>query len=230
MQNYQSLSIKQWASEDRPREKLIEKGISALSDAELLAILISTGTKEMSAVDVAKIVLTQSNNNLHVLGKKGINDFMQVLGIGQAKAITIIAALELGRRRKNSDNKHIKITDSKSAFEVIHPLLGDLPHEEFWVLFLNRANKILDKVRISHGGTAGTVIDNKIILKLGIEKLAHGIILAHNHPSGNIKPSTNDIQITNKIKEAALLVDINVLDHIIIGDKHYYSFADEGIL
>lgn len=230
MNEYQSLSIKNWAAEDRPREKLLQKGIYSLSDTELLAILISTGTKNLSAVDLAKLVMTEANNNLHALGKKTINDLKKINGIGEAKAITIIAALELGKRRKNADLKHIKIQDSKTAADIIQPILGDLPHEEFWALYLSRSNQIIDKVRISIGGTAGTVIDNKIILKLGIEKLASGIILAHNHPSGNIKPSHNDEKITQKIKNAGELVDIKILDHIIIGDKKYYSFADNGML
>lgn len=230
MKEYQNLSIKNWAVEDRPREKLIQKGIYSLSDTELLAILISTGTKQLSAVDLAKHVLTDANNNLHALGKKTINDLQKINGIGEAKAIKIIAALELGKRRKNADLKHIKVQDSKTASEIFQPILGDLPHEEFWALYLNRANQIIDKVRISTGGTAGTVIDNKIILKLGIEKLANGIILAHNHPSGNTQPSHNDQRITQKIKEASELVDIKILDHIIIGDKNYYSFADNGML
>lgn len=230
MKKYQNLSIKNWAAEDRPREKLLQKGIYSLSDTELLAILISTGTKNLSAVDLAKLVMTNANNNLHALGKKTINDLKKINGIGEAKAITIIAALELGKRRKNTDLKHVKIQDSKTAAEIIQPILGDLPHEEFWALYLSRSNQIIDKVRISTGGTAGTVIDNKIILKQGIEKLANGIILAHNHPSGNTQPSQNDERITKKIKAAGELVDITILDHIIIGDKNYYSFADNGIL
>lgn len=230
MNSKQNLSIKQWAEEDKPREKLIKKGLFSLSDAELVALLISTGTKKLSAVDVAKLVLAEADNNLNLLGKRSINDLIKTEGIGQAKAISIIAALELGRRRKKADLQKIKITDSTIAFEITQPLIGDLPHEEFWVLYLNRANEIIDKEAVSRGGTTGTVIDNKIILKSGIEKLANGIILAHNHPSGNIKPSQNDIQVTNKIKEAAKLIDISVLDHIIIGNNNYFSFADEGII
>lgn len=228
MNRDQNLSIKHWADEDKPREKLIKKGLYALSNAELIALLISTGTKKLSAVDVAKLVLADSNNNLNQLGKRTLNDLIKNEGIGQAKAISIIAALELGRRRKNADMLKVKITDSTKAFEIIQPLLGDLPHEEFWTLYLNRANEVIDNKLISRGGTTGTVIDTKIILKAGIEKLANGIILAHNHPSGNIKPSKNDIQITTKIKEAAKLIDITVLDHIIIGNNKFYSFADEG--
>lgn len=230
MNEYENLTIKQWAAEDRPREKLLKKGIYSLSNTELLAILISTGTKKLSAVDLAKQILAESENNLHTLGKRTISDLKKINGIGEAKAITIIAALELGRRRKKIDFEQTKVNNSNVAFEILQPILGDLAHEEFWVLYLNRANQIIDKERISMGGVTGTVIDVKIILKQGIEKLACGIILIHNHPSGNLTPSTNDKTITSKIKEAGKLVDINVLDHLIIGDKQYYSFADEGIL
>ncbi len=229
MNNYQNLTIKQWASEDRPREKLLSKGIASLSDAELVAILLATGTKNKSAVDLAKQVLSAVNNNLHILGKQSITDLKKVDGIGEAKAITIIAALELGRRRNNSEMERKKITNSKDVFKLFQPLLGDLPYEEFWVLYLNRSNSIIDKEKISLGGTAGTVIDVKIILKHGIEKLASGLILIHNHPSGNVSPSENDKAITRKIKEAGILMDIATLDHVIIGDTQYLSFADEGI-
>jgi DNA repair protein RadC len=227
---YQNLSIKQWAVEDRPREKLIHNGIATLSDAELLAILLATGTKNQSAVDLAKTILAQAENNLHILGKQGINDLTKINGIGQAKAITIIAAMELGKRRKLADINRKKIGSSVDIFNLFQPLLGDLPHEEFWVTYLNRANGIIDKEKISAGGTTGTVIDVKIILKHGIEKLASSIILVHNHPSGNTQPSQNDKQITEKIKKAAQSMDIAVLDHIIIGDTKYLSFADEGFL
>lgn len=230
MKEYPSLTIKQWASEDRPREKLLEKGISALSDAELIAILLSTGTKNLSAVDLAKHILASVENNLHMLGKQTVNDLKKINGIGEAKAITILAALEIGRRRKKSDLERKKIDSSNVVFEVFQPLLGDLPYEEFWVLYLNRSNGIIDKEKISLGGTAGTVIDVKIILKHGIEKLASGIILVHNHPSGNTKPSDNDRAITTKIREAGKLMDIAILDHVIIGDTKYFSFADEGLL
>lgn len=225
-----NLSIKQWAEEDRPREKLLEKGINSLSNAELLAILIATGTKKLSAVDLAKQIMLEAENNLHLLGKKTINDLKKINGIGEAKAITILAALELGRRRKTVDFKQTKITQSSDVFEIFQPLLGDNSHEEFWVLYLSRSNQIIDKVKISSGGTAGTVIDNKIILKHGIEKLAVGLILVHNHPSGNIQPSQSDKQITEKIKQACTFLDINLLDHIIIGDKKYLSFNDEGLI
>lgn len=230
MSEYTNLTIKQWASEDRPREKLLAKGIASLSDAELLAILLATGTRNLSAVDLAKHILADVGNNLHVLGKQTVNDLKKINGIGEAKAITIIAALELGRRRKKSDIERKKINSSLVVFELFQPILGDLPYEEFWVLYLNRSNGIIDKEKISLGGTVGTVIDVKIILKHGIEKLSSSVVLIHNHPSGNIQPSENDKSITHKIKEAGKLMDISTLDHVIIGDTNYFSFADEGIL
>lgn len=230
MKQYINLPIKQWASEDRPREKLLKKGIASLSDAELIAILLSTGTKNRSAVDLAKHILATVKNNLHTLGKQSINDFKKIDGIGEAKAITIIAALELGRRRKNSDVEKKKINDSRIVFEVFQPILGDLPYEEFWVLYLNRSNGIIDKEKISLGGTVGTVIDVKIIMKHGVEKLASSIVLVHNHPSGNIQPSESDKKITQKIREAGNIMDISTVDHVIIGDTKYFSFADEGLL
>ena len=218
MKEYQNLTIKQWALEDRPREKFLAKGISALTDAELIAILLATGTKNLSAVDLAKNMLANAENNLHLLGKKNVADLKKIPGIGEAKAITIIAALELGKRRKSADNEQTKVTGSKVVFELFQPMLGDLPHEEFWVLFLSRSNQIKDKEKISLGGTAGTVIDVKIIMKHAIEKLASGLILVHNHPSGNIQPSDNDLKITEKIKKAGELMDIATLDHVIIAE------------
>jgi len=230
MKEYPNFTIKQWAVEDRPREKLLVKGITSLSDAELLAILLSTGTRNLSAVDLAKQIMASVDNNLHLLGKQSVNDLKKINGIGEAKAITIIAALELGKRRKKPELERKKIDNSHVVFDIFQPLLGDLPHEEFWVLYLNRSNGIIDKEKISLGGTAGTVIDVKIILKHGIEKLASSVVLVHNHPSGNIHPSDNDKSITSKIKEAGKLMDIATLDHIIIGDTKYFSFADEGLL
>ncbi len=230
MKEYPNFTIKQWASEDRPREKLLIKGIASLSDAELLAILLSTGTKNLSAVALAKKILASVSNNLHILGKQSVNDLKKIDGIGNAKAISIIAALELGRRRKKTDVERKKINNSQIIFDIFQPLLGDLPYEEFWVLYLNRSNGIIDKEKISLGGTAGTIIDVKIIVKHGIEKLAANIVLVHNHPSGNIQPSNMDKKITEKIKKAANLLDIETIDHVIIGDTKYYSFADEGLL
>ncbi|NOQ24747.1 MAG: DNA repair protein RadC [Bacteroidales bacterium] len=229
MENHSSLSIKDWAIEDRPREKLVKKGVQSLSDAEIIAILIGSGSRNESAVELSKKVLKSANNNLNELGKLNIPDLTKMKGIGEAKAITILAALELGRRRKVSEIiTKKKITQSKDIFELFQPILGDLPHEEFWILLLNRSNRIIEKLKISQGGVSGTVIDIKIILKQAIEKLASSIILCHNHPSGNRKPSNSDDSITKKLKKGADLLDIQVLDHIIVADVEYFSYADEG--
>jgi len=231
MGEYQKLSIKNWAVEDRPRERLLAKGIQSLSNTELIALLIGSGTKQISAVELARKILMKADNNLNLLGKFSVDDLQKQKGIGKAKAISIIAALELGRRRKLSETLgRPKITSSKDAYNIIFPLISDLQHEEFWVLLLNRSNKIIDKNKISQGGVAGTVIDVKIILKKAIEKLASSVILCHNHPSGNIEPSGADIGITGKLKEAAEVMDIKLLDHIIVADNSYFSFLDEGIL
>ncbi len=230
MADYEHLRIKEWALEDRPREKLIHKGLSSLSDAELLAVLIGSGNAKESAVDLAKKILKDCNNNLNELGKKGISDLKRAyLGIGDAKAISIVAALELGRRRKLQENfRRPKISSSHDVFNIMQPILGDLPHEEFWVLLLNRSNKVITKFKISQGGVSGTVIDVRIILKPAIENLASSIVLCHNHPSGNIYPSEADEKITDKVSEAADIMDIKVLDHLIVTDENYFSFADEG--
>lgn len=229
MENHSSLSIKDWAVEDRPREKLIKKGVQSLSDAEIIAILIGSGSRNESAVELSKKVLKSANNNLNELGKLNIPDLTKMKGIGEAKAITILAALELGRRRKISEIiTKKKITQSKDIFELFQPILGDLPHEEFWILLLNRSNRIIEKLKISQGGVSGTVIDIKIILKQAIEKLASSIILCHNHPSGNRNPSNADDSITKKLKRGADLLDIQILDHIIVADLEYFSYADEG--
>lgn len=231
MGKYQKLSIKNWAVEDRPRERLLSKGIQSLGNTELIALLIGTGTKEISAVDLARQILIKADNNLNLLGKFSVDDLQKQKGIGKAKAISIIAALELGRRRKLSEAlERPKITSSKDVYDIIFPLISDLPHEEFWILLLNRSNKIIDKNKISQGGVAGTVIDVKIILRNAIEKLASSVILCHNHPSGNIEPSKADIGITRKLKDAAEVMDIKLLDHIIVADSSYFSFLDEGIL
>ncbi len=228
MSEIKNLSIKQWAEQDRPREKLLKKGISSLSDAELLAILISTGTKQLSAVDLAKIVLNNSQNNLNILGKKTIAELTKINGIGEAKAITIMAALELGRRRKNADLEQVALKNSAVIFDIMQPILGDSPHEEFWVLYLNNSLKLIEKQQISSGGLTRTVIDTRIILKHAINNLAMGMVLVHNHPSGNINPSTEDITMTERIKQASQILDIQVLDHIIIANNKFYSFADNG--
>lgn len=231
MEKYSNLTIKDWAVEDRPREKLVKKGVQSLSDAEIIALLIGSGTRNESAVELSKKVLKSANNNLNELGKLNIRDLTKMKGIGEAKAITILAALELGRRRKISEiiiKK--KITQSKDVFELFQPTIGDLPHEEFWILLLNRSNRIIEKIKISQGGVSGTVIDIKIILKHAVEKLASSIILCHNHPSGNKAPSNADDTITGKLKSGAELLDIQVIDHIIVADVEYFSYADEGKL
>lgn len=226
----QKLSIKDWAVEDRPREKLIAKGLQSLSDAELIAILIGSGNREETAVELSKQILKSADNNLNTLGKLNLNDLQKFKGIGEAKAISIVAALELGRRRKLSEIIEKKvIRSSKDIFEYFHPTLADLPHEEFWVVFLNQSNKIISKYKVSQGGIAGTVIDVRLIMKAAIEKLASGIILCHNHPSGNLNPSKSDIDITKKLRNAGEIMEIKVLDHIIVTDKSHFSFADEGI-
>jgi len=226
----QKLNIKDWAIEDRPREKLIAKGLQSLSDAELIAILISSGNRKETAVELSKRILISAENNLNKLGKLNLNDLQKFNGIGEAKAITIVAALELGRRRKLSEIVEKKIIrSSKDIFEFFHPILADIPHEEFWIVFLNRSNKIIDKLKISQGGLSGTVIDVRLIMKSAIEKLASSIILCHNHPSGNSKPSGNDIKITKKMRDAGEIMEIKVLDHIIVTDESYFSFTDEGI-
>lgn len=226
-----NLSIKQWALEDRPREKMLYKGISSLSDAELVAILLGSGNSDLSAVDLAREVLKLADNNLNMLGKLKLHDLKQLKGVGVAKAVNIMAALELGKRRKSADiNREKKIRSSSDVFEIFHSILSDLNHEEFWVIFLNRSNKILSRQRISQGGISGTITDVRLIMKTGIELLASSIIVCHNHPSGNREPSEADIRITSKIKEAAAYFDISLLDHIIVTDSGYYSFADSGNL
>jgi len=229
--NNQNLNIKAWAEADRPREKLALKGKGALSDAELVAILIGSGNKNETAVELSKKILASINNDLNQLGKLTITDLVQFNGIGEAKAISIIAALELGRRRKGSDvEKKPKIKSSNDAYNAINNVLSDLPHEEFWVIYLNRNNEILKKENISKGGVSGTIADSKIIFKRAIELLASAIILCHNHPSGSLKPSNSDIQLTKKLKEAGTMLDTPVLDHLIIGEKDYFSFAYESLM
>ena len=231
MDSEKNLSIKSWSPEDRPREKLILKGKSALSDAELIAILLGSGSSKMSAVDLAKKVLQPASNNLHELARLTVKDLIKIKGIGEAKALTIVAALELGRRRKDLEGtEKAKITGSKDVYDLIKSDLLDIPHEEFWILLLNRANRVIKKVQISQGGVAGTVADPKIIFKLALDDLASGIILAHNHPSGNLTASQADLDLTKKLKEAGKLLDIQVLDHLIVAGQKYFSFADEGLM
>ena len=225
------LNIKCLAPEDRPREKMLLKGASSLSDAELLAILIGSGNNEETAVQLSQRILSTVSNNLSELGKMSVKELVEFKGIGEAKAITITAAMELARRKsvaKTTERGTIRC--SRDAFLVFYPFLCDLKHEELWVAFTNRAAKIIDKEKISQGGTGGAGIDVCHILKPAIQKLCFGIILCHNHPSGNIQPSRNDDLLTSNLEKAAKLINIKLLDHIIISDKTYYSYADEGRL
>lgn len=227
----QPLTIKNWASGDRPREKLLQKGKMSLSDAELIAILIGSGNKKESAVDLSKRILSSNKNNLSQLGKLSVQQLMIYKGIGEAKAITIIAAMELGRRRRTEEAlEQVKISSSNSVFELMQPLIGELSHEEFWILYLNNANKIIDQFQISKGGITGTLVDVRITLKKALEIGAVSLILAHNHPSGNLTPSEADKQLTQKLKTASESLDIKILDHLIVTEKSYFSFADEGLL
>lgn len=229
---HSNMTIKKWALEDRPREKMLYKGTAALSDAELLAILIGSGNKNETAVELSRKILLHAQNNLSQLGKLSIDDLVNKFnGIGPAKAITIVAALELGKRRNLHDvSKSEKISSSRDVFKLFQPVMADLPHEEFWVLYMNRSNKVISKRRLSQGGVSGTVIDPRLVFKPGLELLASSIILCHNHPSGNNTPSDADIQITKKLKTAGEVLDISVLDHLIICETTYYSMADEGII
>lgn len=226
-----SFSIKNWSQDDQPREKLRDKGKSVLSDAELVAILIGSGNKDESAVALSKRILASANNNLLELGKLSLGQLMEFKGIGEAKAITIAAALELGRRRRSEnalDRK--KIRSSKSVFELMQPVIGDLSHEEFWIIYVNNSNKVIQKNQLSKGGITGTLVDVRLALKNAIEVGATGIILAHNHPSGTLKPSEADKQLTQKLKTGGESLDIKVLDHLIITEKAYFSFADQNLL
>ncbi len=223
--------IKSWATDDRPREKLMTKGPMALSDGELLAILIGSGTRELSAVDLARNILASVQNSISELSRLSIKELMKFKGIGEAKAINIAASLEIGRRRRLKDSlQRRKILSSRDAFEIMHPLLSDNNYEEFWIITLNRGNMVKRTLRISEGSLAGTVADPKKIFKLALEDNAASVILCHNHPSGNLTPSKKDNEITQKCKSAGLFLDLPVLDHIIIGTDNYFSFADEGLL
>lgn len=226
-----SFSIKNWSDDDKPREKLLHKGRSALSDAELIAILIGSGSRNESAVELSKRILASVDNNLNELGKLSIQKLMKFKGIGEAKAISIAAALEVGRRRRGEDSQIIeKIGSSQDAFEVLQPIMGELQHEEFWILYLNNSNKILYKAQLSKGGITGTLVDVRLLMKKSLELGAVALILAHNHPSGALKPSQADKEITQKIKIASESLDIRVLDHLIITPKEYFSFADNQLL
>ncbi|GAB4244065.1 MAG: DNA repair protein RadC [Ekhidna sp.] len=225
------LTIKKLAEEDRPREKLLLKGKAVLSDAELIAILIGSGNSEQTAVELAQHILQQCDYNLSRLARLSVKDLQKFKGIGEAKAISIVAGLELGKRRKEEEpSRSIKIQSSGDVFNLLHSDLMDLPHEEFWLILLKRNNEVIRKEMLSKGGVAGTVVDTKIIFRRALEESASGIVLAHNHPSGNLKPSQEDIRLTRRIKEAGASLDIKVLDHLIIADTSFFSFADEGML
>jgi DNA repair protein RadC len=225
------ITIKSWAEEDRPREKLSQQGRRSLTDAELIAILIGSGSPSESAVELSKRILHSCSNELNSLAKLSIPELCNFKGIGEAKAISIIAALELGRRRKETETIDLpKITSSKDIFNLLSPYFIDLVHEEFWIILLNRANKVVQKILISKGGQAGTIADPKIIFKAALINNAAFVILAHNHPSGNLKPSQADVDLTKKIKSAGVMLDLLILDHLIFADRTYFSFADEGLL
>jgi len=234
MKNYTKVQhpITAWAEEDRPREKLLKKGKNALSDAELIAIIIGSGSRKESAVSLSKRILSSASNNLDELGKRGISELMKFNGIGEAKAIAIAAAVELGRRRQmTTPQDKPQITSSRAAYNLLGPLLMDLPHEEFWILILNRASRVIARVQMSIGGVSGTIMDSKMIFKRVLDEPgATALILCHNHPSANIQPSPADIQLTKKLVLAGKSLDIKVLDHLIIGGHDYFSFGDEGMI
>lgn len=227
----EKLSINHWAEEDRPREKMMMKGANTLSVAELLAILIGSGTKEDSAVSLMQKVLSQCNNNLNTLGKWNLNDFTSFKGLGPAKGITIMAALELGKRRAMQESiERTVIKESTDIYNIFHPILCDIPQEEFWILLLNQAAKVIDKVRISQGGIDQTTVDIRSIMREAILMRATQIAVVHNHPSGSLKPSKEDINITTKIKKACELLNIRLIDHVIVTDSYFYSFHDHGLI
>ncbi|MGY4385518.1 DNA repair protein RadC [Pedobacter sp. UYP24] len=232
MEKYeQKLGIKFWAEADRPREKMMINGRRQLTDAELVAILIGSGNKDESAVELSKRILAHFKNDLDSLGKASINDLSKFKGIGEAKAISVVAALELGRRRKDVVTGELpKVSSSKDAYQILFPVFSDLNHEEFWILLLNRANFVLGRHLISKGGMAGTVADPKIIFKAALDQNAANIILAHNHPSGNLKPSQEDLSLTKRMVESGKMLDLHVLDHLILANNKYLSFGDEGLI
>jgi DNA repair protein RadC len=226
-----SFPIKKWSLDDRPREKLRDKGRTALSDAELVAILLGSGNRDESAVALSKRILASVSNNLNDLGKLSLEQLKTFKGIGEAKAISLAAAMELGRRRRGEEALiKEKITSSKSVFELMQPILGELPHEEFWIIYLNNSNKVIQKNQQSKGGITGTLVDVRLVLKTALEVGATNLILVHNHPSGAIQPSTMDKQLTEKLKIASQNLDIKVLDHLIITEKAYFSFADQNMM
>ncbi len=231
MKSYPVIRIQDMAMEDRPREKCVRLGLKGLSNSELIAILLGTGSIEESAIGLATRLLLMAKNDLYHLGKLSREELESIKGIGEAKATRILAAIELGKRRQDSPVPLKKsISCSRDAFQLIRAELSELPREEFWILLLSRSNRMMEKVKISQGGVSGTITDIRIILQSAFSKLASAMILCHNHPSGNLKPSEADLKITKKIRDAAKLMDIAVLDHIIVGDQAYFSFADENLL
>ena len=231
MEGKSSFPITTWALDDRPREKLLLKGKTALSDAELIAILIGSGNRQESAVKLSKRILADFHNNLNELGKQSVETLTSYKGIGEAKAISIVAAMELGRRRRSEAALERKvITSSASVFELMQPIIGDLDHEEFWVVYLNNSNKVIQQTQLSKGGITGTLVDVRLLFKMVLQVGAVAIILVHNHPSGTLKASQADKQLTEKLKLAGQSLDIKVLDHVIVTQKAYFSFADNGIL
>ncbi len=225
------IPVREWSPEDRPREKMMLKGLPALSDAELLSLVLGTGSKTTSSVELGKRVMHAADNNLHELARMSVEDLVRVAGIGKMKAMTIVAALELGRRRRDiNPASRPRLTKSSQAFEILRPAMQDIPHEEFWVILVNRANRMIKLKQVSQGGVAGTIADPKIIFKLAVEELASGIILAHNHPSGNMAASQADIELTRKLSAGARLLEMQVLDHLILAGQKYFSFADEGLM
>jgi DNA repair protein RadC len=232
VENYPNkISIKAWAEEDRPREKLSGQGRRALTDAELIAILIGSGSRDESAVELSKRILHHYDNDLNKLGKAGISELSKFKGIGEAKAISIIAALEIGRRRGDTEIKVLdEVKSSRDGYNIMRRHLMDLNHEEFWIMLIGRSSKVLAKELVSKGGLSGTVADPKIIFHMALQHQASALIMVHNHPSGNLKPSREDLVLTKKIADAGRMLDINVLDHLIITDSGYFSFGDEGLL
>jgi DNA repair protein RadC len=225
------LSIPEWSKADRPRERLLTHGPKALSDAELVAILIRSGTPRDSALDLARLILRKAGNDLHKLATLGVAELMRTKGVGEAKALSIVAALELGQRRRDTVHEQRPlIASSAHAYDLLRPLVADLPHEEFWLLLLDRGNRMVDRCRVSQGGMHGTVADPKLIFREALEKRASGVILCHNHPSGQLRPSNEDIQLTRKLVEGGRFLDIAVQDHLIVAAAGYYSFADNGQL
>jgi len=232
METYKNrMPMRLWAEDDLPDQKMLLKGVNSLSDAELLAIIIGTGIKDNSSLEIAQQMLGNSDNNLNAFWRMNYSDLKKFIGIGEKRAVKLLAIFALARRRNEAEAmSQQKVASSRDAFEIFHSLIGDLPYEEFWMLILNKANKILKKVRISEGGVSGTVVDPKKIFKIALDHHSSSLILGHNHPSGSIQPSEADQRITKKIKECGILLDIAVLDHIIVGNEQFYSFADNGII